>query len=119
VVHSCISQDCNQEWRLFGTGAVYALEKRATDGSPHHREFFWLCSSCIKRFAVCKDSRGRVVARPKSEVLYPTPPDPELDLRLVFRPTAHLARIEIIPEARIRTDGKSAEAKANQLEAVA
>lgn len=119
MVHSCINQACNQEWRFFGAGAVYALEKRATDRSPRHTEFFWLCQSCIKRLAVCKDSRGGVVARPKSEVLYPTPPDPDLDLRLVFRPTAYLARIGIITEDRVRTNTVSAEEKPIPLEAVA
>lgn len=100
-------------------GAVYSLEKKATDSSPRHTEFFWLCPSCIKRFAVCKDSKGGVVARPRSEVLYPTPPDPELDLRLVFRPRAHRAPIGVITEDRIRLSGALAETTANRLEAVA
>jgi hypothetical protein len=84
VIQKCINQACDEQWKLFGTGALYALEKKAPDSSRHHTEFFWLCPSCIPRFAVCKDSKGQVVALPRTEVLNPTPPDPDGDLRLVF-----------------------------------
>jgi len=94
VIQKCINQACNEQWKLFGTGALYALEKRATDSSPHHTEFFWLCPSCIPRFRVCKDSKGQVVALPRTEVLKPTPPDPHGDLRLLFYPDQHLRQMK-------------------------
>jgi hypothetical protein len=119
VVNRCIHQDCDQQWRLFGTGAVYALERRATDSSSRHTEFFWLCPSCVQRFAVCKDSKGGVVTRPRSEVLHPTPPDPDLDLRLVFHPKAVLASIEAIREDHICVGRVLPARKATRLEAVA
>jgi hypothetical protein len=97
VIQKCLNQACDEQWKLFGTGALYALEKRATDSSPHHTEFFWLCPSCIPRFAVCKDSKGQVVALPRTEILNLTPPDPDGDLRLVFYPE-QLLRQEKSPD---------------------
>src|ERR1700688_3775721 len=78
MISCCVNPACRTEFRLFNTGTLYALERRSAD-----TEFFWLCSACVPRVALCLDPTGCVSVRPRCDAVRPQPPHPDGYLRLV------------------------------------
>jgi hypothetical protein len=78
MVNRCVSPGCQEQFKCFTAGELYALDRRSAD-----TEFFWLCPVCASHFVVFLEPAGRVGVKPKAEFRSPERPDPERRLRLV------------------------------------
>jgi hypothetical protein len=89
MVNHCVSPSCQEEFRCFTAGELYALDRRSAD-----TEFFWLCPACASRFVIFLEPAGRVGVKPKAEFRSPERPDPERSLRLVTPRSVGTPRLE-------------------------
>jgi hypothetical protein len=78
MVNRCVNPSCQEEFKRFTAGELYALYRRSAG-----TEFFWLCPACATHFVVCLESAGCVCVKARTEFRSLQRPDPERYLRLV------------------------------------
>jgi hypothetical protein len=96
MVSRCVSPACQNEFKRFTAGELYALDQRSAD-----TEFFWLCPVCAAHFVVCLEPAGCVAVKPREEFRSLQRPDPERYLRLVTRRSVRIPQIEAGPPRRM------------------
>jgi hypothetical protein len=88
MVSCCVNPQCAMQSKLFGAGALYALEmKIKTVRSSHRKQYVWLCASCAAGWTLQTNSVGNVVVTTRSKVPSFTRTHASGGLRLVFRST--------------------------------
>jgi len=92
MVDCCANPGCNEDFRLFNSGDLYALERRSAN-----TEFFWLCSECAPQFDLLLSATGHLSFRPRSDGRQARSADPGSTLRLVSSATHRLPRRNTIP----------------------
>jgi hypothetical protein len=89
MVNRCASPSCQEEFKCFTAGELYALDRRSAD-----TEFFWLCPVCASHFVVFLEPAGRVGVKPKADFRSPQRSDSERCLRLVTPRSVGTPRLE-------------------------